>query len=61
MKAFTLVLHEFEYKDTLNTLLESEVYEHLSKEPTGKVQWTMDNGPISGPVPERHSLTPLQE
>jgi hypothetical protein len=24
------------------------------------VSWGMDSGPVSGPVPQRHSLTPSQ-
>jgi hypothetical protein len=34
----TVVLDESEYKDKLNTLLESGVYETLSKDPAAKVE-----------------------
>jgi hypothetical protein len=37
------VLHEFEYKNILNTLLESDVYQPLSKEPIDEVQLTVDS------------------
>jgi hypothetical protein len=34
----TVVLDEYEYKDELNTILESEVYEHLPEDPTAKIE-----------------------
>ncbi|XP_023718596.1 uncharacterized protein LOC111870496 [Cryptotermes secundus] len=39
----TVVLDESEYKDKLNTLLESGVYETLPKDPTAKVERKVDD------------------
>jgi hypothetical protein len=35
---YTVMSDEFRYKDTLNTLLESRVYEPLPKDPPAKVE-----------------------
>jgi hypothetical protein len=40
---YTVVLDESKYKDKLNTLLQSKVYEALPKDPTAKVQWKIQN------------------
>jgi hypothetical protein len=38
----TLLLDQFKYNNKLKTLLESRVYEPLSKEPTAKVEWKVE-------------------
>jgi hypothetical protein len=40
---WTVVLDESKYKDKLNTLLESGVYEPLPKDPTAKVERKVQN------------------
>ncbi|PNF20184.1 hypothetical protein B7P43_G16972 [Cryptotermes secundus] len=58
----TVVLDESEYKDKLNTLLESGVYETLPKDPTAKVeskvQKLLSKYKTTLPTDLKHRLTP---
>jgi hypothetical protein len=58
----TVVLEESEYKEKLNTLLESGVYEPLSKDPTAKVERNvpklLSKHKTALPTVLKHRLTP---